>query len=171
MINAIFATDLNGGLGFEGTLPWPHNSEDMAQFQRMTSGHIVVMGRRTWDDPKMPKPLFGRKNYVVSNSPLGGNYYQTQVIGGGDYVDQIVKLHDANPGQDVFVIGGKQILEDCKGILDKVYLTYLRGNYRIDTRIHLKNFLSGFTERYASSGKSCTFVRYEAIFKRPPTSP
>ena len=46
MINAIFAVDYNGGMGFNGTLPWPHNPEDLANFKSTTEQQVVVMGRR-----------------------------------------------------------------------------------------------------------------------------
>jgi dihydrofolate reductase len=69
MINALFAVDQYGGMGFNGTLPWPHNSVDLANFKQLTDTHIVVMGRKTWDDPKMPKPLVGRTVYVATGRP------------------------------------------------------------------------------------------------------
>ena len=72
MIKAIFATDKFGGMGFNGTLPWPHHSEDLSYFREQTKGHIVVMGRNTWDDPKMPKPLKDREVYVATHKPLKG---------------------------------------------------------------------------------------------------
>ena len=79
MINALFASDQFGGIGFNGTLPWPHNSNDLKNFKRLTDGHVVVMGRRSWDDPKLPKPLPGRTVYVATNrgvehaKPIKGN--------------------------------------------------------------------------------------------------
>ena len=60
-IKAIFAVDKFGGMGFNGSLPWPHHSEDLAYFKEQTTNHIVVMGRNTWEDPKLPKPLPGRE--------------------------------------------------------------------------------------------------------------
>ena len=70
MINAIFAVDHYGGMGFNGTLPWPHNAADLANFKKATTNHVVVMGRNTWDDPKMPKPLPERIVYVASKHPV-----------------------------------------------------------------------------------------------------
>ena len=69
MINALFAVDYYGGMGQNGSLPWPHNAEDLSRFQKLTDGHVVVMGRRSWDDPRMPKPLKGRTVYVASTRP------------------------------------------------------------------------------------------------------
>ena len=166
MINALFASDQFGGIGFNGTLPWPHNSNDLKNFKSLTNGHIIVMGRRSWDDPKLPKPLPGRIAYVATNRPV-----EHAMPIKGDIPEEVKKLEKLYPNKTIWVVGGADILEQCKDLYDRIYLTHFKGNYRIDTRINLKNFLGGFTERYASSGKTCTFVRYEAIFRRPTTSP
>ena len=70
MINAIFAVDSQGGLGKNGSLPWPKNSEDLRWFKQNTLGHIVVMGGNTWRDPLMPKPLPGRINVVITSQTV-----------------------------------------------------------------------------------------------------
>ncbi len=69
-IKAIFAVDYWGGMGQNGSLPWPHHSEDLQYFKQQTKDQIVVMGRRTWDDPKMLKPLSGRQTFVATTKPL-----------------------------------------------------------------------------------------------------
>jgi dihydrofolate reductase len=53
MICTIFATDQMGTFGNRGTLPWPIDPEDMAWFREHTLNQIVIMGRNTWNDPKM----------------------------------------------------------------------------------------------------------------------
>jgi len=56
-------------IGAGGTMPW-HLPEDLAHFRRVTSGHPVVMGRRTWDSlPPRFRPLPGRVNVVVTRQP------------------------------------------------------------------------------------------------------
>jgi len=56
-------------IGAGGTMPW-HLPEDLAHFKRVTSGHPVVMGRRTWDSlPPRFRPLPGRTNVVVTRQP------------------------------------------------------------------------------------------------------
>ena len=67
MIKAIFAVDVWGGMGYNGSLPWPHHREDFQYFKDQTTDHIVVMGLRTWVDPKMPNPLTIRICYVSTN--------------------------------------------------------------------------------------------------------
>lgn len=167
MINALFAVDQYGGMGFDGTLPWPHNSEDMANFKRLTSNDVVVMGRKSWDDPKLPKPLIGRTVYVATHRPV----YQAATIF-GDVAQEILKLEQHHPDKTIWVIGGAALLEQCDGIFDKLYLTHFKGSYKIDTKLNLKSFLSGWNPVRASApaNNNCTFVIYENIFKRSKSS-
>ena len=108
MIKSIFAVDYWGGMGLNGSLPWPHHSEDLQYFKEQTDGHVVVMGRKTWDDPKMPKPLPNRITYVATNRPLFG-YSGVKTIR-GDLEQQILKIKDAHPDKTVWIIGGPDIL-------------------------------------------------------------
>ena len=163
MINAIFAVDFNGGMGFNGTLPWPHNAEDLANFQKLTTGNIVVCGRKTWEDPKMPKPLPGRQVYVATHKPVA---YATPVS--GDIRDRLLEIEQAHPDKTVFVVGGADLLSEAKDLYDRIYLTHIRGSYRNDTRVHLKEFLSGFVPVRAQVSKDfqSVFTVYDPIFKR-----
>ena len=71
-VNAILAMDNNMGIGYDNTLPWPHNKKDMKWFRDCTSGHVVVMGRKTWESFGS-KPLPNRINVVVTNKEVEGN--------------------------------------------------------------------------------------------------
>ena len=59
------AVDDNGGVSKNGSMPWPRNSRDLEWFKKNTKSNIIIMGRITWVDPKMPTPLINRIN--VSN--------------------------------------------------------------------------------------------------------
>lgn len=163
MINAIFAADHYGGLGFDGTLPWPHNSSDLKRFKQLTEGHVVVMGRNSWDDPKLPKPLPNRTVYVATTRPL-----QHASVIKGDLQEAVFKLKSTHPNKTIWVVGGADILEQCRDLYDRIYLTHIKGSYKIDTRVDLKSILSGYRMVEASSAPhdNCTFVTYESIFKR-----
>jgi dihydrofolate reductase len=163
MINALFAVDHYGGMGVNGTLPWPHNSEDLANFKQLTLDQVVVMGRDTWDDPKMPKPLKGRTVYVATHRPL----YNAATIS-GNIKAEILRLEQQHADKTIWVIGGAKLLEQCDGIFDRLYLTHFTGSYKIDTKINLKTFLSGWSpvKATAPSNNSCTFVVYENLFAR-----
>jgi dihydrofolate reductase len=167
MINAIFAADQFGGVGFNGTLPWPHNSADLKNFKQLTDNNVVVMGRRSWDDPKLPKPLPNRTVYVATNRPVT----HARVIK-GDLNEEIVALEKTHPNKTIWVAGGAEVLVQCKDLFDRIYLTHIHGVYKIDTKVDLKSILSGYRMIKASSAahEKCTFVIYESIFRRIRTS-
>jgi len=164
MINCIFASDGQGNLGFNGTLPWPHNSEDLQRFKDLTQGHVVVMGRKTWDDPKMPKPLPGRVNFVFTNRTIGIPGVHTIK---GDVITELRKIETAYPDKQIFVIGGKTLIESSSVLCDYVYLTHMKGNFRSDTRIHLDRYLADFraTTAEPSVDRSCSFMVYKNRFR------
>jgi dihydrofolate reductase len=168
MINALFAVDHYGGMGFQGTLPWPHNADDLRNFKQLTNGHVVVMGSRSWLDPKMPKPLHGRIVYVASNR-------RVQHAGriSGDIVEEVLRLEKQHPTQTIWIVGGPRLIESCAGILDNIYLTHFKGSYKIDTKIDLRSLLTGFIPVRAevSQDFQSTFIKYAPIFKRSTTSP
>lgn len=162
-INAIFAVDNSGGMGYNGSLPWPHNSADLTNFQKLTKNNVVVMGRKTWDDPAMPKPLKGRTVYVASHShaPYAVTFH-------GDVVTKLLDLELQHPDKQIFVIGGAQLIQASAPILDRVYLTYFKDSYKVDTRIHVADFLKGFKPVRAQVNRDfqSTMVVYETVFTR-----
>lgn len=163
MIKAIFACDLKGGIGNNGTLPWPHISEDFKWFKENTTGQTVVMGRNTWDDPKMPKPLPNRTNYVITTRKI--DVPGVRIIN-GDYAKKLQEMDKVYPNQTIWVIGGQEVLETVRPIVDEIYLTWVRGNYRVDRCIQMHNFLHGFRALTAIPGERCTWMIYRNTFKR-----
>jgi dihydrofolate reductase len=168
MINALFAVDQNGGMGFNGGLPWPHNSEDLENFKRLTQNHIVVMGRRTYDDPKMPKPLKDRITYVVTNRSIANGVLTVK----GDIKERVLEIERLNPDKIIWVVGGPGVIEACEDILDHVYLTHFKGSFKIDTRIDLRKVLLNFTPVRAevSFDQLSTHIKYAPIFRRSKAS-
>lgn len=154
MIKAILATTSTGGIGNRGTLPWPHNKEDMRWFAEHTTGNIVVMGRNTWDDPKMPKPLPNRVNCVISNRNLEHTGARRL---NGDIKEEVLLLQEQFPTKDVFIIGGKQIYEATADIVDCVILTRIKGNHWADTRLNLERYLAAFRIKTVRPSLNCTY--------------
>ena len=67
MLKAIMAVDEEGGISKSGSMPWPKNSSDLKWFKNNTFNQLVMMGRLTWVDPKMPTPLHNRINVLITN--------------------------------------------------------------------------------------------------------
>jgi len=162
MICTIFATDQMGTFGNRGTLPWKHNTEDMAWFREHTLNQIVVMGRRTWDDPKFPKPLPDRTNCVITNKPISTPNVRKL---SGDYKEQIKALQSINPTKNIFILGGPDIIMECKDLIDYAYITHRKGAAFSDVRIDLRAFMIGMriTSSRPSSDKMLNFSIYKNV--------
>lgn len=129
MISAIVAVDKNFGIGFNGDL-LEHIPEDLKHFKELTSGHTVVMGRKTWDSlPK--KPLPNRHNLVITKDP---SIYELTNEVQFYTLRQIEVLMLKNKNVNYFIIGGGQIYEKLLPICDKVYLTKIMVSHEnVDT--------------------------------------
>ena len=141
MINAIFAADSLGGIGKNGSLPWPKNSEDLRWFKQNTVGHIVVMGGNTWRDPLMPKPLPGRINVVVTSQTVDT---EGVIVYNNDYKERLVELQSQHPDKDIFIIGGASLFGDTKELIERVVLTRFADGYDCDVNMDLDSYLEGF---------------------------
>jgi dihydrofolate reductase len=65
-LTLVVAIDANNGIGINNQLPW-HLPEDLAHFKRTTSGHPIIMGRKTFDS--IGRPLPNRRNIVITRNP------------------------------------------------------------------------------------------------------
>ena len=118
MISIIVAKDKNGCIGKNNTLPFSIR-EDLKRFKRLTTGHDIIMGSKTWDSlPK--KPLPNRKNIIITRNNL--NFYDN-TNENIKYVNSLEEAFDisSNP----FVIGGGQIYKQALKYTDYIYETIL----------------------------------------------
>jgi len=68
-IDMIWAQDESGGIGKNGKLPW-NISEDLQNFKKITLGHPIIMGRKTWESiPENHRPLLNRLNIIITQNP------------------------------------------------------------------------------------------------------
>lgn len=104
MIIGIAAVDRQGAIGKGGKLPW-HYSADMKFFRETTTGHAVVMGRKTW--LTLGKPLKNRLNIVLSRDASLEPQESLLVLSD---IDSALSLYESL-STDLFVIGGAQIYE------------------------------------------------------------
>jgi dihydrofolate reductase len=160
MICSILAATNLGGIGNRGTLPWPKHREDLAWFREHTLNNVVVMGRKTWDDPLMPKPLPERINCVFSNNVLD-TYHARRLS--GDTIKEIQTLQNQFPNRKVFVIGGRELYEATESIIERVYLTRMKGAWFTDTRIDLERYLACFLIKTVRPGNNCTYEVWDRV--------
>ena len=116
MIIGIAAVDRNGAIGKGGKLPW-HYSADMKFFKETTTGHAIVMGRKTWKT--LGKPLKNRLNIVLSRTADLEPRESLLVLRD---VDSVLSLNESLT-TDLFVIGGAQIYQEFLPHIDKWLIT------------------------------------------------
>jgi dihydrofolate reductase len=109
----IAAVGRNGVIGRDNDLPW-RIREDLQRFKRLTLGHTLVMGRKTYDS--IGRPLPGRTTIVVTRQP-GWSAAGVQVA---NSLDEALKLAD---GIDVYVAGGGEIYRLALPLADRLELT------------------------------------------------
>lgn len=157
MITALFAIDNTGGLGFQGSMPWPRNKEDLMWFKRTTQNQTVVMGRKTWESGDMPAPLPGRTNILVTHDFID----REDVIQlRGDICAALDQLQYKQNFRDIYVIGGANILQQVRPILDRIFLTRIPGEYINDTFINIDEYLEGFTLVKTTNFETCSIEEY-----------
>ena len=105
-LHLIFARARNGAIGKDGTMP-SHLPEDLAHFKRVTLGHPVIMGRKTWDSlPPRFRPLPGRTNVVVTRQ---AGWQQPGVAVAHSLDDAIARVSADPVCTDAWIIGGAEI--------------------------------------------------------------
>ena len=131
MISAIVAVDNNWGIGYNGDL-LEHIPEDLKYFQALTTGHVVVMGRKTWDSlPK--KPLKDRLNVILTSKKEQASNNNISFISSLDLLKDSLFEADAY-GEEIFIIGGGTIYKEFLSICDRVYVTKIYKDHdNVDT--------------------------------------
>ena len=123
-LSIIVATDEENGIGKNNQLLW-HLPKDLAFFKKTTSGHAIIMGRKTFDS--MGKALPNRRNIVISRKK------DLEIIGAEVYHD----LKDAQLAcaseKEVFIIGGGEIYKQALHLVHRLYLTKVHHTFEADT--------------------------------------
>ncbi len=128
---AVAAMAANRVIGRDGALPWKL-PEDMKFFRTLTTGHPIVMGRKTWES--LGRPLPNRRNIVLSRTMTA--------VEGMEVVRSVAELQALGLTGDVFIIGGAEIYRLLMPQCAAVYLTVLAAAAEGDT--HFPEFESDF---------------------------
>lgn len=139
MICCLVAIERRQGIGFEGQMPWPRLSGDMKWFKDKTTGNVVIMGSTTWNS--LGKPLPNRINVVIS-SKLQVNAHLTF----SNPIDAIKEVSERYRGKDIYIIGGQQLYDSVKELVDVFYVTEIDANYTCDKFFNLDYVIEHCTE-------------------------
>lgn len=165
MLNLILAVAKNGVIGHKGKLPWDF-PEDLQRFKRITSGHTVIMGRKTYDS--IGRALPNRRNIVVSASlmeaPPG-----VELATSFDHAMKLAIPAKASgaPDPEVFVIGGASLYTAALQHAGRIYLTEIDVSPEGD--VHFRPNLTGFEEKARVGGvrPEVTYFVYERTSSLP----
>ncbi|WP_027724444.1 dihydrofolate reductase [Tuberibacillus calidus] len=124
MISFLLAMDEHGTIGKDNQLPW-HLPNDLKHFKKLTMGHAIIMGRKTFQS--IGQALPGRRNIVLTRNPNfhaeGCEVYHTpQAI-----------LNELPADEEAFVIGGAQVFEAFKDVAARMYITRIEHTFAGDT--------------------------------------
>lgn len=130
ILSHITAMAKNRVIGINNTLPWSL-PEDMKFFRSKTSGHIMIMGRKTFES--LPKPLPNRFHIIISRqSDYKVNHEQVKIAAS---IEEAITMAEGLIGpwpEEVFIIGGGQIYKESLAFVNKVYLTIIDKDFEGD---------------------------------------
>ncbi len=155
-VYAIVAMDEERAIGKDGGLAW-HLPEDLKMFSALTKGHTVLMGRKTFDSlPPKFKPLPGRLNLVLSRqleaSEDGAKFFSS--------IENVIEFCNANlQGDCLWIIGGANIYQQSMNLVDKIYLTKVKGTH--DGDVFFPQFEDQFSLAESKAGENCLFEVYD----------
>lgn len=124
MVSIIVAIAQNGTIGDKNSLLW-HIKEDMRFFRTTTSGHAVVMGRKTFESLGS-KPLPKRKNIVITRADRSFEGAFT-----AHSLEEAIAMAEGD--EEIFIIGGAQIYAEALSVADRMYITRVERDYEGDT--------------------------------------
>ena len=132
-ISIIVAMAENRAIGRNGDLIW-HNSRDLRQFKKITSGHTVIMGYKTYLSLPGQRALPNRRNIILSsrleNAPEG-----FELVSSIPHALEMVKDEE-----EVFIMGGGMVYEQFLPFADRLYLTRIGKSFEADTYFPFINF-------------------------------
>lgn len=123
-VNIIVAIDQNKAIGKDNKLLW-HLPNDLKFFKKTTSGHTVIMGRKTFDS--IGKPLPNRRNLVISSN-------KDLKIEGAEVFHSIEEaLEHCKQENEVFILGGAKIYQQVYPLTQRFFVTQVHHTFDADT--------------------------------------
>ena len=156
-LSLIVAVDENNGIGKDNKLPW-HLPADLKHFKALTTGHPIIMGRKTFES--IGKALPNRRNIVISRQT---DYFAEgiSVVSSLDEAFRICQTDDES-----FVIGGAEIFTYALPLANILYLTVIHHEFNADTffpEINKENWIEAENTNHEPDEKNIyayTFIKY-----------
>lgn len=156
-VSFIVAKSENNVIGINNTLPW-HLKDDLQNFKKITMGHHILMGRKTFES--IGKPLPGRVSLVISSDPKPN----TESVFWFNSIFRAIKQAERNGETELFIIGGEKIFRSALSLADRIYLTEVKADIKGDVffpQLSLKNWKKISEEAFSKNEKN----DYDFVFK------
>ncbi len=125
MISIIVAVAENGAIGKDNNLIW-HLSDDLKRFKALTTGHTIIMGRKTYES--LPKGALPKRTNVVLTGDKSKVFPNCTML---NSIEEIIEKY-ALDDQEHFVIGGAQLYANLLPFASRVYLTQVHHSFEAD---------------------------------------
>ena len=131
-MNLVVAVDERWGIGKDGKL-LTHLPKDLGRFQKLTTGNIVVMGRKTLESLPGGKPLPDRETWVLTRDP----YYKMDGVKAFGSIEDVLKYvkDEKIDSSRIFFSGGAAVYNAVIPLVDKAYVTKIRKDFEADVWI------------------------------------
>jgi len=140
-ISLIVAMGLERQIGIQNRIPW-HLSSDLQNFKKVTMGHTLVLGRKTFES--IGKGLPGRKTIVLTRDP---NFTAPNCSRAGS-LEEAFELLEAAGETELFIAGGSEVYAKALPLVQRMYLTLVNYDGEADT----------FFPAYSTEGWKKTFT-------------
>lgn len=155
-ITLIAAVADNGCIGKNGGLPW-YLPEDLKRFKRLTTGKVVIMGRKTWESlPEKVRPLPERTNVVITRQT------EYELPAGVERFDALETAFAAHKTDDVMVMGGANIYRQAFPFATNLELTHVHQTIEGDVFFPTID-VTQWKERRREDFDGYSFVTYQRV--------
>jgi len=156
MLSIIAAMARNRVIGIANRLPW-HLPEDLQHFKRLTMGHHILMGRKTY--ASIGRPLPGRTTVILTRQP---GFRVEGCLSAGSLAEAVAMCGD---DPEVFVVGGAELYAQALPLAERLYLTEIEADYAGDAyfpEVDREQWReTGRQQQASAGGLAYAYVTYE----------
>ncbi len=126
IISIIAAMDERQGIGIDNKMPW-HLPADLKRFKKITMGHHLIMGRKTYQS--IGNPLLGRTMIILSRNP---DFTAEGCLVSRSLTEALERARDAGENE-IFIVGGGEVYREALSLVDRLYLSFVHTSQPADT--------------------------------------
>lgn len=161
-VSFIVAKAENDVIGRNNELPW-HLKDDLQNFKKITMGHHMLMGRKTFES--IGKALPGRVSLVISSEPKAnadGVFWFNSIF-------RAIKQAERNGETELFIIGGEKIFKYALSLVDRIYLSTVHADIKGDVyfpQLSLKNWKKISEQKFEKNANNDYDFTFQILDRR-----